>query len=59
MKRFEASAEFNEIVADFLIKATIKDWMVTFEFKNGVEITKNYTNGRAGNVNGKLCKHKT
>ncbi len=57
-KRFEKSAEFTKNMADFLIRATVKDWTVTFEFMNGVKITKSYTNGRAGNVNGKLCKHK-
>lgn len=57
-KRFEKSAEFTKDMADFLIQATVKDWTVTFEFMNGVKITKSYTNGRAGNVNGKLCKHK-
>lgn len=57
-KRFEKSAEFTKDIADFLIRATVKDWTVTFEFMNGIKITKSYTNGRAGNVNGKLCKHK-
>lgn len=57
-KKFEKSAVFTNVIADFLIQATIKDWMVTFEFANGIKIMKSYTNGRAGNVNGKLCKHK-
>ena len=57
-KRFEKSAVFTKDMADFLILATVKDWTVTFEFMNGIKITKSYTNGRAGNVNGKLCKHK-
>ena len=57
-KKFEKSAVFTNDIADFLIQATVKDWTVTFEFMNGVKITKSYTNGRAGNVNGKLCKHK-
>lgn len=57
-KRFEKSAVFTKDMADFLIQATVKDWTVTFEFANGITITKSYTNGRAGNVNGKLCKHK-
>ena len=44
-------------MAEFLVKATVKDWKITFEFQNGYKTTKEYTNGRAGNVNGKLCKH--
>jgi len=58
VKKLEKSAELTQSMADFLIKATVKDWMVTFEFANGYTVTKSYTNGRAGNVNGKLCKHK-
>ena len=57
-KKFEKSAVFTNDIADFLIQAIVKEWTVTFEFMNGVKITKSYTNGRAGNVNGKLCKHK-
>lgn len=57
-KRFEKSTVFTKDMADFLIKATVQDWTVTFEFANGYKTTKKYTNGRAGNVNGKLCKHK-
>ncbi len=57
-RRFEKSAVFTKNMADFLIRAIVKDWTVTFEFMNGIKITKSYTNGRAGNVNGKLCKHK-
>lgn len=57
-KRFEKSAVFTKDMADFLIQATVKDWTVTFEFANGITITRSYTNGRVGNVNGKLCKHK-
>lgn len=54
---YEKSAEFTKDMADFLIEATIDDWMVTFKFANGYETQRQYTNGRAGNVNGKLCKH--
>ena len=57
--KYTKSAAFIDDMADFLIKATVKDWTVTFEFANGYITTKTYTNGRAGNVNGKLCKHKT
>lgn len=58
-KKYIKSAEFTRDMADFLIKATVQDWTVKFEFANGYVVTKKYTNGRAGNVNGKLCKHKT
>lgn len=54
---YEKSAEFTKDMADSLIEATIDDWMVTFKFANGYETQRKYTNGRAGNVNGKLCKH--
>lgn len=57
-KQFTKSAVFTKDMADFLIQATVKDWKITFEFANGIKITKSYTNGRAGNVNGKLCKRK-
>lgn len=59
MKKFIKSAEFTNEMAVFLMQATVKNWTVTFRFANGYETTKKYTNGRAGNVNGKLCKHKT
>lgn len=59
MSKYKESAVLNDEMADFLIRAVVKGWTVTFEFKNGCKITKNYTNGRAGNVNGKLCKRKT
>lgn len=59
MRHLKKSAEFTKDIADFLVEATIKDWTVTFQFANGYETKRNYTNGRAGNVNGKLCRHKT
>ena len=59
MSKYKESAVLNDEMADFLIRAVVKEWTVKFEFKNGCKITKTYTNGRAGNVNGKLCKHKT
>lgn len=55
--KYRKSDEMTEQMAEFLVKATIKDWTITFEFQNGYKTTKEYTNGRAGNVNGKLCKH--
>lgn len=55
--KYKKSDELTEQMAEFLVKATIKDWTITFEFQNGYKTTKEYTNGRAGNVNGKLCKH--
>ena len=59
MSKYKESAILNDEMADFLIRAVVKEWTVTFEFKNGCKIMKNYTNGRSGNVNGKLCKRKT
>lgn len=56
--KYSKSAEFTKDMADFLTQAIVKDWEVTFRFANGYETTRRYTNGRAGNVNGKLCKHK-
>lgn len=56
--KYSKSAEFTKDMADFLTQAIVKDWEVTFRFANGYETKKRYTNGRAGNVNGKLCKHK-
>lgn len=55
--KYKKSDELTEQMAEFLVKATVKDWTITFEFQNGYKTTKEYTNGRAGNVNGKLCKH--
>ncbi|MCM1224267.1 MAG: zinc ribbon domain-containing protein [Lachnospiraceae bacterium] len=57
--RHKKSATLTQEIADFLISAKVMDWKVTFEFANGYITTKSYTNGRSGNVNGKLCKHKT
>lgn len=56
MKKYKKSVEFTKDIADFLIQATVIDWTVTFRFANGYETMRKYTNGRAGNVNGKLCK---
>ena len=55
--KYAKADSLTEQMAEFLVKAMVKDWTVTFEFRNGYVITKKYTNGRAGNVNGKLCKH--
>ena len=56
--KYTKAETITEQMAEFLVKATVKDWTITFEFLNGYTTTKHYTNGRAGNVNGKLCKHK-
>ena len=55
--KYKKSDELTEQMAEFLVKAIVKDWTITFEFQNGYKATKEYTNGREGNVNGKLCKH--
>lgn len=60
INKLRKSDVYTEEMSDFLISATIgEDWTVTFEFANGYKTIKTYTNGRAGNVNGKLCKYKT
>lgn len=60
IKKYVPSAVYIDDMAEFLSKAVVnKDWTITFIFENGYETTKSYTNGRAGNVNGKLCKSKS
>lgn len=45
--------EFDEELVGRLIKGvTIKDYVVTFEFYNGVTISRAYTNGPSGNQKG-------
>ncbi len=57
--RLKKSAILTQEIADFLVSATVnEDWTVEFEFANGYKTKRTYTNGRAGNVNGKLCKLK-
>ena len=60
IKKYVPSAVYIDDMAEFLSKAVVnKEWTITFIFENGYETTKSYTNGRAGNVNGKLCKSKS
>ena len=54
--KLKKSAVYEDYVADFLIKAEVENYSVRFIFENGYETIKNYTNGRSGNVNGKLRK---
>lgn len=45
--------EFNEeFVGRVLKQVTIQDWIITFEFYNGVKISRQYTNGPSGNQKG-------
>lgn len=45
--------EFNEeLVGRVLKQVTIQDWIITFEFYNGVKISRKYTNGPSGNQKG-------
>lgn len=39
-KKYIKSAEFTMDMADILIKATVQDWTVKFEFANGYVVTK-------------------
>jgi len=50
---------YTDEIVKFLRTATVNDnYTITFRFSNGYITTKEYTNGRAGNVNGKLTKRK-
>ena len=45
--------EFDEELVGRVIKqVTIRDWIITFEFYNGVKISRQYTNGPSGNQKG-------
>ena len=45
--------EFNEeLVGRVLKQVTIQDWIITFEFYNGIKISRQYTNGPSGNQKG-------
>ena len=60
IKKYIPSAVYIDDMAEFLSKVVVnKDWTIAFIFENGSETTKSYTNGRAGNVKGKLCKSKS
>lgn len=39
----------DELVSRVIKKVIVLDWMVTFVFYNGVEISREYTNGKPGN----------
>lgn len=48
---FSTIREFDEQkVYSFIRGVRIKNWTVTFEFYNGVEISRTYTNGKPGNI---------
>jgi len=45
--------EFDEgVMQRFIRKIVIEDWIITFEFYNGVKLKRAYTNGRGGNKKG-------
>lgn len=48
----------EEKVEKFIDKVTIQQWMVTFTFINGINISCQYTNGKAGNKIGWLDRKK-
>ncbi|MCM1439792.1 MAG: recombinase family protein [Roseburia sp.] len=54
--KLRKSAVYEDYVADFLMQAVVENYTVKFIFENGYETIKVYTNGRSGNVNGKLRK---
>lgn len=54
--KLKKSAVYEDYMTDFLIRAEVENYTVRFIFENGYETIKTYTNGRSGNVNGKLRK---
>ncbi len=42
----------EDLISRILKKVIIRNWVVTFEFYNGVQISRSYDNGRAGNQKG-------
>lgn len=57
--KLKKSEVLTQEMVDFMVSATVsEDWTVEFEFANGYKTKRTYTNGRSGNVNGKLCKLK-
>ncbi len=58
---FKRLTKTDKLTADAIAvidKIVVNNWKVKFKFINGYTITNKYTNGRAGNVNGKLKKTK-
>ena len=56
---FHPIKEFDEDkLYKFIKRVVVKDWMVTFEFYNGVCITRSYTNGQPGNIKDWKLKQK-
>lgn len=56
---FNTISEFDEQKVYAFIKGVrIKNWMVTFEFYNGIEISRTYTNGQPGNIRDWKLKQK-
>lgn len=48
---FKTINKFDEIkLQRFIKRVTILDWMVTFEFYNGVKLSRKYTNGKHGDI---------
>lgn len=56
---FNTIREFDEQKVYAFIKGVrIKNWTVTFEFYNGIEISRTYTNGQPGNIRDWKLKQK-
>lgn len=56
---FHPIKEFDEDkLYKFIKRVVVKDWTVTFEFFNGVCITRSYTNGQPGNIKDWKLKQK-
>ena len=56
---FNTISEFDEQKVYAFIKGVrMKNWTVTFEFYNGIEISRTYTNGQPGNIRDWKLKQK-
>jgi len=55
----KAITEFDEEkLHRFVKKVTLRDWVVTFEFYNGVTVSRDYTNGQHGNIQDWVREHR-
>ena len=56
---YEPIASFDEEkLHRFVRKVTLRNWVVTFEFYNGVTISRDYTNGQHGNIQDWVREHR-
>ena len=56
---YEPIASFDEEkLHRFVRKVTLRNWVVTFEFYNGVKVPRDYTNGQHGNIQDWVREHR-